>query len=175
MSPFSSMKKPSTQFSLLVALLCSTSLLTFSAVKETRVERIENAPQFSPDEQTERLQSRSQLTPTRNVITAEYIQKRIGWLKVKDPTHYKAQSYIEAKVAEGYQPFILDAWLDGLYDGVVVVGMPGELVLDYYGDPVFINSISYDSAPALEWGIPLLPGRVQKVTIANGTVVRVRA
>jgi len=93
---------------------------------------------------------------------------------VKYPNHAKTHAYFDSLLEAGYDPLVLNAWLDGLYDGVIVVGMPGDLVESYYGDPLFINNIVFEGAPALEWGIPLLPGRVEKITIAGGKVVRVR-
>jgi hypothetical protein len=47
-------------------------------------------------------------------------------------------------------------------------------VLTYYGAPEFRNEVVFQGAPASEWSIRLLPGRVEKVTVVGSKVVRVR-
>ncbi len=186
-----------TRGSLLGALICATPLPVFARGERGMSERGErsapefsaremqslpqfpqrqpqSARQYSPRKTTARLQTRSQLPDGRRTVSKEYIRQRLDWFRVKDPRHFRTHAYFDTLIEAGYDPVLLDGWLDGLYDGVVVVGMPGDLVLDYYGEPTFRNEVVYAGAPAVEWGIQLLPGRVERVTVAGGKIVRVR-
>jgi hypothetical protein len=155
-----------TRMSLLAALLCATPLVRAGDRREGQWA--------SPQEQTTQLEARSQVAPARGTMTKDYIRQRLDWLKIKDPRHYRVFAYFDTLLLAGYDPFLLDEWLDGIYDGVVIVGMPDELVLDYWGQPVFTNAIVHEGLPAQVWGVRLLPGRVEKVTVAGGKVVSVR-
>jgi hypothetical protein len=158
---------------LLGVLSCSAPLPTFARQKEERRERGERFGQELPRENIARLETRSQLPGGRRTVSRAYVRQRLDWLKVNDPRHFKTHAYFETLIEAGYDPVLLDGWLDGLYDDVVVVGMPGDLVLDYYGEPVFRREVVYAGAPAFEWGVQLTPGRVETVTVAHGKVVRV--
>ena len=162
-----------TRIALLAALLCSSPLLAFAKERKEKKEHEDKHARFSKSEQAGRLESRSQLPSGRRTVSKEYIHQRLDWMRVKDPRHFRTFAYFDTLIAAGYSPLLLDAWLDGLYDGVVVVGMPSELVLDYYGDPVFRKAVVFNGAPAFEWGVQLLPGRVGKVTVVGNKVVRV--
>lgn len=162
-----------TRVSLLGALICTAPMLARAAGKERGSEGAPNFRSVSPREQTARLERRSELRSKQNGVSKDYIRQRLDWLRMKDQRHFRVFAYFDTLIDLGYDPLVLDTWLDGLYDGVVVVGMPGELVLDYYGQPVFENEIVYEGAPAQVWGERLLPGRVEKVTVAGGKVVRV--
>jgi hypothetical protein len=144
--------------SLCAAFICTTPLVLAAKKHEN---------------ESARLEARSRVAPARHTITKDYIRQRVDWLRFKDRRHEKVFVYFDTLLGEGYDPFLLDGWLDGIYDGVIVVGMPEDLVLDYWGQPVFTNEIVFDGSPAQEWGVRLLPGRVEKVTVAGGKVVRV--
>jgi hypothetical protein len=120
-----------------------------------------------------RLEARSRSAPARQTVTKDYIRQRLDWFRFKDPSHERVLVYFETLLGEGYDPFLLGFWLDGICDGVVVAGMPEQLVLDYWGQPVFTNAIVYDGAPAQVLGFRLLSGGVEKVTVTGGKVVRV--
>lgn len=154
-----------TQLALCAAFLCA-SPLAFAANRHARAIR-------APQDEATRLEARSRLEPARHTITKDYIRQRLDWLRFKDRHHKRVFVYFDTLLDEGYDPFLLDAWLDGIYDGVIVVGMPEDLVLDYYGQPVFRDEVVFDGAPAQELGVRLLPGRVEKITVAGGKVVRV--
>jgi hypothetical protein len=127
----------------------------------------------SPQAQTTHLETRSQLAASRHGIAKDYLRQRLDWLTFRDPRYFQAYAYFDRLVVAGYDPLLLDAWLDGFYDDIVMVGMSGELVLDYYRQPIFTDPIVYEGAPAQPWAIPLLPGRVERVTVADGWVVHV--
>lgn len=134
----------------------------------------ERSARIPQTEQTPRSESRGRLPAERQASSKDAIRQRLDWLRVKDPRHLRTFAYCDALIAEDYSPLILDAWLDDLYDGDVIVGMPSDLVLDYYGEPVFRHGVVFDGAPAFEWGIQPGPGRVERVTVLGGKVVRVR-
>ncbi len=142
------------------------SPFAFAANRHPRANR-------APEDESARLEARSRVEPGRHTITKDYIQQRLDWLRFKDRRHERVFVFFDTLLGEGCDPFLLDAWLDGIYDGVIVVGMPQDLVLDYWGQPVFTGEIVFDGAPAQEWGVRLQPGRVEKVTVADGKVVRV--
>jgi hypothetical protein len=163
-----------TRLSLIGALICSTPLLTLAGEKKDKETR---GGKFAAEVRREKitgLETRSQLAPELTTVSKEYIRQRLDWLRGQDPRHFKAHAYFEKLIDAGYDPLLLDTWLDGLYDGVVVVGMPADLVLTYYGAPEFRNEVVFQGAPASEWSIRLLPGRVEKVTVVGSKVVRVR-
>ena len=90
----------------------------------------------------------AEVEPGRHTITKDYIRQRLDWLRFKDGRHERVFVFFDTLLGEGCDPFLLDAWLDGIDDGVIVVGMPGDLVLDYWGQPVFTDEIVFDGAPA---------------------------
>ena len=135
----------------------------------------EVSPPISREEASARLERRSMVAPARTTISSDYLSQRIEWLRLKDPRHGRALVYLDGLIGARYDPFLLDAWLDGLYDGVVVVGMPGDLVVSYFGNPLSRVNVVYEGVPAQEWGVRLLPHRIEKVTVAGGKVVRVRS
>jgi hypothetical protein len=155
-----------TQMSLFAAFACAPYFASAAQGKPAK-----GAPPF---EETARFEGRSQLASIRRSLKDDYIRKRLDWLEVNDPRHCKAFAYLDTLINSGYGPRLLDGWLDHLYDGVVTVGMPGQLVLDYYGMPVSRNEIVYQGLPAQVWGIRILPDRMMAVTVAGGKVVRVR-
>jgi hypothetical protein len=163
------------RLSLLGALVCSTPMLTLAGERRGMPERLEGfAPELRREPST-RIEPRNQFAPERNSVSKEYVRQRLDWLKEKDPHHSKMHAYFETLIDTGYDPVLLDTWLDALYDGAIVVGMPGDLVLDYYGQPVSSETVVFEGAPATEWGVQFRPDRVEKVTVADGKVVRVRA
>jgi len=163
-----------TRLSLIGALICSTPLLTLAGEKKEKETR---GGKFAAEVRREKitgLETRNELAPERTTVSKEYVRQRLDWLRVKDPRHFKTHAYFETLIEAGYDPLLLDTWLDGLYDGVVVVGMPADLVLTYCGAPVFRNEVVFKGAPASEWGIRIPPGRVERVTVVGSKVVRVR-
>ena len=148
-----------TQMLLVGAFLCASPL----ALAEGKHE-----------EKSARLEGHSQLAPPPNV-TKDSVRQRLHQLRIADPRHRRVFVDFDALLIAGYDPLLLDTWLDDIYAGVVVIGMPDELVLDYYGQPIFTNAIVYDGAPAQVWGIRLPSARIEKVTVADGKIVRVRS
>jgi hypothetical protein len=61
-------------------------------------------------------------------------------------------------------------WCDALWQDDIVAGMPGALVLDYWGNPIATESIVLDGAPAGVWTYHLRTGRTERITVANGVV-----
>ena len=115
----------------------------------------------SPRVQATHLDTRSQLAPPRHRITNDYVRQRLDWLRFKDPRHFQTYAYFDTLLVAGYDPLLLDAWLDGFYDDVVAVGMPGELVLDYYGQPNLhrTDRLRGRSGPGLGHPASAWPGR----------------
>ena len=126
------------------------------------------------EDKSARLEAHSQLAPRPNV-TKDSVRQRLHQLRIADPRHRRVFVDFDALLIAGYDPLLLDTWLDDIYAGVVVIGMPDELVLDYYGQPIFTNAIVFDGAPAQVWGIRLPSARIEKVTVADGKIVRVRS
>lgn len=157
--------------SLLGALVCATPL---AALGHGRTEK--GAKLGAPVERDEsmRRETRSSVVRDHPTVSKEYVRNRIEELKIRDPRHLKAHAYFEPLIDAGYDPVLLDGWLDALDEGVIVAGMPTDIVLSYYGEPVFRHDVVFAGAPALEWGIRVKPSRIEKVTVAHNKVVRVR-
>ena len=61
-------------------------------------------------------------------------------------------------------------WCDALWQDDIIAGMPANLVLDYWGNPIATESIVLDGAPAGVWTYHLRPGHTERITVANGVV-----
>ena len=159
--------------SLLGALACSAPL---AALAHDRTENEHFAKLGARVERdgSIRRESRSSVVRDHATVSKEYVRNRIEELKIRDPRHLKAHACFEPLLDAGYDPVILDGWLDALDEGVIVAGMPTDIVLSYYGEPVFRHEVVFAGAPAFEWGIRVTPARIEKVTVVHNKVVRVR-
>jgi hypothetical protein len=68
----------------------------------------------------------------------------------------------------------IDAWMDALSQDEIIDGMPSDLVLDYWGNPIVTEGVVLDGAPASVWTYHRQPGRTDRITVARGAVRSVR-
>lgn len=120
-----------------------------------------------------RVEDRTVVEKTKGSVTRETIRDRIELLKVRDPRHVRVHEYFETLVAGGYSPVLLDGWLDALYAGSIVAGMPNELVVEYFGAPVGQREVIFKGRPASEWDVRIAPNHTQRITVLDGRIVRV--
>jgi len=64
----------------------------------------------------------------------------------------------------------IDEWCDALWQDNIIAGMPADLVLDYWGNPIATESIVLDGAPAGVWTYRLQSGRTERITVAHSVV-----
>jgi hypothetical protein len=86
----------------------------------------------------------------------------------------KTREYLYGLVDLGTPDWQIDAWTDALWQNEIVVGMPSDLVLAYWGDPIATDSIVLAGGPAVDWSYRLQPGKTERITVANGAVRSVR-
>jgi hypothetical protein len=168
------MKNKITRLPLIAVLVSCTSFLALAAEHGQHSDQhVQSSPRQSEHERTFRPEEHPQPITERRPVSRDFVRERLEGLKRTDPAHLRTHAYFVRLVDAGYDPFLLNGWLDSLYGGAIVDGMPGELVITYYGDPLFVNNVVFEGAPALEWGISLRPGLVERVTVAGGKVVHV--
>jgi len=93
---------------------------------------------------------------------------------LRDSRLRRTRAYCFTLLDTGYDPFLVDSWLDALADDVILDGMPETLVLDYYGDPLVTSETVVNGFPARIWTFEPIPGRFENVTVCAGKVIRVR-
>jgi hypothetical protein len=70
----------------------------------------------------------------------------------------------------GIPDWIVGSWADALAQDEILDGMPSELVLDYWGNPVLIERIVRGGRPGEVWTFHPRPGRTTEVTVFNHRV-----
>jgi hypothetical protein len=94
--------------------------------------------------------------------------------RLKRDRIYRTRDYLFGLDDVGWPVDLIDTWYDGLAQDDIVVGMPSELVLDYWGNPVTTESVVVAGAPAQVWTYRLHSNRTTKVTIVGDKVTAVR-
>ncbi len=107
-------------------------------------------------------------------VSKEYVREQIEKLNPREPRQLKTRNFLIKLLDAGGDPTLLDHWLSALGDDAIVLGMPEDLLLAYFGAPVSREAIEFRGKPADLWTIAHKPGRIEKVTVADGKVVHVR-
>jgi hypothetical protein len=74
----------------------------------------------------------------------------------------------------GTPVWLVDSWADALCQDEILDGMPSDLVLDCWGDPLFVESTIWNGRPAEMWTFHPRSERTMKVTVFNHRVADVR-
>jgi hypothetical protein len=74
----------------------------------------------------------------------------------------------------GTPVWLVDSWADALCQDEILDGMPSDLVLDCWGDPLFVESTIWNGRPAEMWTFHPRSGRTMRVTVFNHRVADVR-
>jgi hypothetical protein len=74
----------------------------------------------------------------------------------------------------GTPVWLVDSWADALCQDEILDGMPSNLVLDCWGDPLFVERIIWNGRPAEMWTFHPRSGRTMRVTVFNHRVTDVR-
>ena len=82
----------------------------------------------------------------------------------------RTREFLYGLVDLGTPDWEIDAWTDALWQNEIIDGMPSDLVLDYWGNPIATESIFLDGAPAVVWTFRLQPERTERITVARGAV-----
>jgi len=86
----------------------------------------------------------------------------------------RSREFLTGLVELGTPEWEIDAWTDALCQDEIIAGMPSDLVLDYWGNPIASDSIFLAGVPAEVWTYRLRPGRTDRITVADGAVRSVR-
>jgi hypothetical protein len=88
--------------------------------------------------------------------------------------HFRTRDFLIGLVDFGWPVDLVDTWSDAIAMDEIVVGMPSDLVLDYWGNPVSIDAITLAGGPAQIWTYRSHMGNKVKVTILGNKVTSVR-
>lgn len=109
----------------------------------------------------------------RRLSFREHLHDRLAFIPVAEPRFERVHTCFSSFIDAGYDPIVLDTWIDGLSTGTLVTGMPDDLLLGCYGEPVFRHEVIVEGAPAQIWRVQTRPGIFNEVTIVNHKIVRV--
>ena len=154
---------------LLVALLTGFAVQWMPAqTPQTRNGSVEaHLPQSEVDELKEEGAAADQ-------VSAAYVREQVESLDRTKPLYRRTHACFLRLLDEGENPALLNECLDALGDDAIIVGMPADLVTAYFGEPKSQQEVIRNGAPAEVWNIQTHPGRMEKVTVANGTVVQIQ-
>jgi hypothetical protein len=86
---------------------------------------------------------------------------------------YRTRDYLFDLEYAGYPIDLLDGWYDALAQDEILVGMPTELLLDYWGNPVAAESVVLAGSPAQIWTYRVHPDQATRVTVVGQKVTAV--
>jgi hypothetical protein len=120
-------------------------------------------------------------------VSREAVRQHVATMVERFRTHFpgrdasvresrlrRTRDYCFTLLDAGYDPVLVDGWLDALADDIILDGMPGTLVLDYYGNPLITTETIVNGFPARIWTFEPIPGRFERVTISADKVIKVR-
>jgi hypothetical protein len=95
-------------------------------------------------------------------------------VKIRKERIIKTRDFLIGLEEIGWPVDLIDEWSDSLAQDEVVVGMPSDVVLDFWGNPLDIEPIIFAGAPADIWTFRRSPRREIKVTVSGNRVTAVR-
>jgi hypothetical protein len=149
---------------ILGALLCLSPL--FASAQSSARNEVEG---LLPKTEVLQLEGEVESNPK---ISAAYLRYQIEALDKKEPLYIKTHTCFFHLLDAGWDPTLLNECLDALGDDAIIVGMPTDLVLAYFGEPRSREAIEFRGKPAEQWSIENKPGRIEQVVVAGGKVVQ---
>lgn len=98
---------------------------------------------------------------------------RINGLNRKEPRFVRVRAYLLTLLQEGYDSQLLDYWLDALCEDTIIEGMPADLIVTFYGEPVDRRSFLFEGVRAELWSIVRRPNQGERVIVSGSRVIRV--
>jgi hypothetical protein len=87
---------------------------------------------------------------------------------------FRTRDFLIGLVEFGWPVDLVDTWTDAIAMDDILVGMPSDLVLDYWGNPVSIDPVNPSGGQAQIWTYRSRLGNRMKVTILGNKVTSVR-
>jgi hypothetical protein len=87
---------------------------------------------------------------------------------------FRTHAFLVDLVDFGWPVDLVDTWSDDIVGDQIAVGMPSDLVLDYWGDPLTVNAVSLPDGPAQIWTYAAATGGRLRVTIEGNRVISVQ-
>lgn len=106
-------------------------------------------------------------------VSRAFVRQEIETLDKHSRLYLKTHDCFIRLLNEGYDPTLLDECLNALGDDAMVVGMPADLVLAYFGEPLSRDSTTFGERAAEVWRIRVKPDRIEKAVVADGRVVQI--
>lgn len=150
---------------LLGALLCLAPLLAPAQSSSAKSKEED----VLPKSEVRQLEEEVEQTST---VSAAYLREQIEALDKKEPLYVKTHACFFRLLDAGWSPTLLNQCLDALGDDAIIVGMPTDLVIAYFGGPRSREAIEFHGKPAEQWSIENKPGRIENVVVAGGKVVQ---
>jgi|GEM_PF-4968536 len=86
----------------------------------------------------------------------------------------RTRHYLYGLVDLGTPEWQIDAWSDALADDEILAGMPSDLVLNFWGDPIAAEDVLVAGIPTTVWTYRVRSSFAEKVTVVRGVVTGVR-
>lgn len=150
-------------------LLVSVMLNFFSPPLEN-VPRIEFAPDYARRVERSIRRELAGAVPVRH-----FVRDRKSVLNSEEPRFVRARACLFPLLLEGYDRQLLDYWLDALSEDTIVEGMPGDLIVAFYGEPLERRSVIFEGGRAERWSIVRKANQEEQVIVSGGKVVRIGA
>lgn len=99
---------------------------------------------------------------------------RFGDFRFRRDRLFRTRDLLVGLVDFGWPINVVDNWCDAIGDDEIEVGMPAELVLDYWGDPILVNTLTLPSGVGQVWTYRSPTDGTVRVTIMNDRVTSVQ-
>jgi hypothetical protein len=99
---------------------------------------------------------------------------RDGDFRFRRDRLFRTRDFLIGLVDSGWPLDLVDTWSDAIAQDEILVGMPSDLVLDYWGNPLSIDEVALAGGPAQIWTYRSIPGGKVKVTIKGNRVTSIR-
>lgn len=87
---------------------------------------------------------------------------------------FRTRDFLIGLVDFGWPVDLIDTWSDAITQDEILAGMPSDLVLDYWGNPLSVDAVALPGGPAQIWTYRSRPAGTLKVTVAGNRVAAVR-
>jgi hypothetical protein len=96
-------------------------------------------------------------------------------VNASEPPLVRVRACVLALMQDGCDGQLPDYWLEALGEDTIIEGLPGDLVVAFYGQPLEREAVTFEGSPAELWSIGRHAGQAQRVIIMSGKIVHVGA